>query len=116
MCLLGKIRTQLNFFILPVHGYEDIKPEKFFDFNDNCSRGHMFKINKPICRKSLRLNGFPLRCINSWNNLDEDIVCSDSVMAFNIRLDKAMQLDRFSLVNWLTLTRYLLEPEKRVKV
>ena len=29
-----------------VHGYEDIKPEEFFEFNDNCTRGHLFKIQK----------------------------------------------------------------------
>ena len=27
-----------------VHGYEDIEPEKFFEFNDNCTRGHLFKM------------------------------------------------------------------------
>ena len=60
-----------------MHGYEDIKPEKFFEFNDNCTRGHIFKITKPSCQKSMRLNSFPVRCINKWNGLDEDIVCSD---------------------------------------
>ena len=29
-----------------VHGFEDVKPEKFFEFNDNCTRGHLFKIQK----------------------------------------------------------------------
>ena len=36
-----------------IHGYEDIKPEKIFEFNDNCTRGHLFKIVKPKCQKSL---------------------------------------------------------------
>lgn len=82
-----------------VHGYEDIKPEKFFEFNDNCTRGHIFKITKPMCRKSLRLNSFPVRCINQWNNLDEAIVCSDSVISFKTRLDKVLRPDRFNLAN-----------------
>ena len=47
-----------------VHGNEDIKPDKFFEFNDNCTRGHLFKIVKPRCEKTLRLNSFPIRCIN----------------------------------------------------
>ena len=34
-----------------VHGYEDIKPDNFFEFNDNCTRGHLFKIVKPRCGK-----------------------------------------------------------------
>ena len=37
-----------------VHGYEDIKPDNFFEFNDNCTRGHLFKIVKPRCEKTLR--------------------------------------------------------------
>ena len=80
-----------------VHGYEDIKPEKFFE--DNCSRGHIFKITKPSCRKSMRLNSFPVRCINQWNSLDEDIVCSDTLLSFKTRLDRAMRSDRFNLAN-----------------
>ena len=35
-----------------VHGYEDIKPEKFFEFNDNCTRGHIFKNQKKTREKS----------------------------------------------------------------
>ena len=61
-----------------VHGYEDIKPDKFFEFNDN-------KIVKPRCEKTLRLNSFPVRCINKWNTLSEDIVCSDTVFKFKKR-------------------------------
>ena len=72
-----------------VHGYEDIKPEKFLKFIDNCTRGIIFKITKPRCQKSFRLNSFPARCINQWNNLDEDIVCSNSVLSFNTRIDRA---------------------------
>ena len=44
--------------------------------------GHIHKINKATCRKSFRMNSFPMRCINNWNNLDEDLVYSDSVMNF----------------------------------
>ena len=35
-----------------VHGFEDIKAEKFFEFNDNCTRGHLFKIQKKGCKKN----------------------------------------------------------------
>ena len=37
-----------------VHGFEDIKAEKIFEFNDNCTRGHLFKIQKKGCKKNLR--------------------------------------------------------------
>ena len=62
-----------------------IKPDKFFEFNDNCTRGHLFKIVKPRCEKTLRLNSFPVHCINKWNTLSEDIVYN--VTVFNSKLD-----------------------------
>ena len=58
-----------------------------------------FKINNLTCRKSLRLNSFPMWCINNWNSLDEGIVCSDSVMTFKTILDKPMRSDKVNLVN-----------------
>ena len=82
-----------------MHGYEDIKPEKFFEFNDNCTRGHIFRIIKPRSQKNLRLNSFPVLCINKWNMLSEEIVCSDTVMKFKMRLDKELEPDRYNLAD-----------------
>ena len=82
-----------------VHGYEDIKPEKFFEFNENCTRGHLFKIQKNGCKKNLRLNSFPMRCINQWNSLSEDIVSSDTVLKFKTRLDRILLPDRYDLAD-----------------
>ena len=70
------------------HGYEVIKPDNFFEFNDNCTRGHLFKIVKPRCEKTLRLNSFPVR-------LSDDIVCSDTVYKFKLRLDKVLLPERY---------------------
>ena len=49
-----------------IHGNENIK--FFFEFNDNCTRGHLFKIVKPKCEKTPRLNSFPVRFINKWSH------------------------------------------------
>ena len=48
-----------------VYGFEDIHPGKFVEFNNNCTRGHLHKIQEPSCHKKMRLNAFPVRCINS---------------------------------------------------
>ena len=69
----------------------------FFEFNDNCTRGHLFKIVKQRCEKTLKLNSFPVHCINKWNTLNEDIVCSDTVFKFKIRLDKVLLPERYIL-------------------
>lgn len=78
-----------------IHGDEDIDPEKFFTFNDNITRGHIFQIFKPAVNKTLRKNTFPIRCINLWNQLPEEIVTSDSVLSFKTKLDKAWSHKRF---------------------
>ena len=52
---------------------------------------------KPRCEKTLRLNSFPVRCINKWNTLSEAIVCSDTVFKFKTRLDKVLLSERYIL-------------------
>ena len=75
-------------------GYEDIKPEFFFNsMTISCTRGHIFRIIKPRSQNSLRLNSFPVHCINKWNALSEEIVCSDTVLKFKTRLDKVLEPD-----------------------
>ena len=64
-----------------INKVDDIDPENFFTFNDNVTRGHIFKIQKPSVRKAKRQNSFPVRAIDNWNSLEMDIVCSDSVIS-----------------------------------
>ena len=49
---------------------------EFLEFNDSSTRGHICKITKPRCNKSDRQKAFLCRCIDDWNNLEEDIVTS----------------------------------------
>ena len=78
-----------------INGFDNIDPKKFFTFNDNNTRGHLFRLEKQQVHKSLRLNSFPLRCINEWNSLPEDIVCKNSVESFKVALDKLWLNKRF---------------------
>ena len=78
-----------------INGFDNIDPSKFFTFNDNNTRGHLFRLEKQQVHKSLRLNSFPLRCINEWNSLPEDIVCKNSVESFKVALDKLWLNKRF---------------------
>ena len=78
-----------------IHGIEDFDLSKLVSFNDNTTHGHTLKLNKPRCLKSLRLNAFPARCIDSWNKLPNDLVCSKSVDTFKNRLDVICRVTRF---------------------
>ena len=80
-----------------VHGLEDINSSSFFEFNDNPTRGHIYQIYKPAVNKTLRKNCFPIRCIDDWNQLDEDTVTCDSVLSFKTRLDKKWRDRRFTI-------------------
>ena len=48
--------------------------KSLYFLNPKLYRGHLLKIQKPSCRKTLRINSFPTRCINLWNSLSEEIV------------------------------------------
>lgn len=78
-----------------INRIDDIDSSKFFTFNDNITRGHIFRLEKKHVNKSLRSNSFPLRCINSWNDLPENIVCCTSVESFKTALDKLWYQRRF---------------------
>jgi len=78
-----------------VNNVDNINVDKFVQFNDNITRGHIFKIIKPRVNRHLTNCTFPYRCIDCWNNLEEDIVTSDSVLAFKSKLDIAWTNKRF---------------------
>ena len=68
---------------------EDTDAAKFgLEFNDNNTRGHIFKLQKPRCNKSFRQQSFPVRCIDVWNRLPDCVVESDTVLSFKTQLDK----------------------------
>ena len=80
-----------------IHGFDDYNYNKLFQFNVNCTHGHIYRLEKPRCMKSLRMNAFPARAIDKWNNLDEEIVLCESVQSFKIKLDSAWSDSRFDL-------------------
>ena len=77
---------------------EDTDAAKFdLEFNDNNTRGHIFKLQKPRCNKKLRQQSFPVRCIDDWNRLPDCVVESDTVLSFKTQLDKFLRGRRFDL-------------------
>ena len=54
--------------------------------NENL-RGHSLKLAKPRARTRLRAQNFSHRVINSWNELPEEVVSSNTVGEFKRKLD-----------------------------
>ena len=64
---------------------EDTDTAKFgLDFNDNNTRGHIIKLQKPKFNKSFRQQSFLVRCIDDWNRLPDCVEESDTVLSFTI--------------------------------
>ena len=59
-----------------------------FGFMTHELRGNMYKLIKPQTSKSVHLNSFSNRAINTWNVLPNCVMCADSVNAFKSKLDK----------------------------
>ncbi|MES9884728.1 MAG: hypothetical protein ABW185_28110, partial [Sedimenticola sp.] len=79
-----------------IHHFDDIGANIFFTFSDNPNlRGHNYKLNKPRENKSIRLNSFAHRTINTWNSLPADLVNADTILSFKTKLDKLWCLKRF---------------------
>lgn len=81
-----------------ISNIEDTNIDKFgLSFNDNNTRGHIFKLQKPRCSKSFRQQTFPIGCIDDWNALPENIVESETVLKFKTELDEKWGGRRFAL-------------------
>ena len=59
------------------------------------TRGHRFKLIKPVCKNNTRLFSFSCRRIDCWNSLPDHVIYCDSIYSFKSRL------------NALDLTKYL---------
>lgn len=72
-----------------LHNIEVIPYERFFTIVSNpTTRGHNFKLDKPRCRTSFRLQQFSQRIINDWNALPSHIVNAKDVNDFKSKLDR----------------------------
>ena len=55
---------------------------------DSCTRGHKYKIFKNRFRLDVRKYCFCMRVVESWNQLPSSVVETESVSAFERRLDR----------------------------
>ena len=72
-----------------MNGYYVIDPTTFFTQAATTNiRGHRMKLFKSYARLNVRSNFFTQRVVNSWNNLPDEIVSSNTVGLFKAKLDK----------------------------
>ena len=78
--------------------YYDFTRMFSFSTNPHELRGNMDKLIKPQASKSVCLNSFSNRVINTWNALPNSVLCADSVNTFQSKLDKEWCNKRFDTV------------------
>ncbi len=86
-----RIRADLLEVFKIVHGLDNIREDLFFTRSNSKSyyttRGHSFKFFKKRFNTDTAKYSFGNRVVDTWNNLPEEIVQSESFLTFKIRLD-----------------------------
>ena len=72
-------------------GFDDVDFQNFFALSNTSTRGHSLKLFKYGCRLDCRKYAFSNRIVNTWNELEEDIIACDSINSFKNRLDKYLK-------------------------
>mgnify|MGYP003541539230 FL=1 len=96
---LRRLKCDLLMIYKIIHKLICIEFDEFFAINNYTStRGHSFKLVKPVCNNNCRQFAFACRCIDAWNGLPSQVVCASSVYCFKhelsqINFNKYLQYD-----------------------
>ena len=72
----------------------DIIPlDSFFTLNNNPTRGHKWKLDKPRAITSIRQNCFSHWVINWWNDLPREVADCKTINSFKNLIEKALKND-----------------------
>ena len=84
-----RIKTDLLMCYKILHNHTCLNPDNFFTRSTiDFTRGNAMKLAKPRVLCDRHRNCFPVRVINSWNSLPDNIVSSSSVMGFKAGVSK----------------------------
>ena len=80
-----------------LHKLEDTDYNRFFQMNENHTRGHVLKLKKKSYKKEIHKNFFSSRVIFPWNALPEQVVTASTLNTFKNRLDKLIGGKQFTV-------------------
>ena len=85
-----RLKQDLSTMFKIFHGIIDVTVNEFFQLNTyGNTRGHCYKIIKPVCNNNAREFSFACRCVNCWNSLPEATVNAESVFIFKNYLNNS---------------------------
>ena len=81
-----------------LHKFVDIEFAEFFGLNNYIgTRGHAYKLNKPICNNNARQYSFACRRIDVWNSLPPTMFITQSVNSFKLQI-KHVDFSKYLLI------------------
>ena len=84
---LRRLKFDLLMMFKIIHNFVSIDFGEFFALNNyNHTRGHCFKLVKPLCNNNSRQFSFACRRIDVWNSLPAHVVSNTSVYSFKLGL------------------------------
>ena len=84
-----RLKQDLLMMFKIMHKFVDIDVNELFDLNGlGVTRGHNFKLVKPLCNNNSRSHSFSCRRLDCWNNLHYDIVNLTTVYNFRNALNR----------------------------
>jgi hypothetical protein len=70
-----------------LHGLVDINSDTLFQVRDSRARSNGFTLHKAAFNYNIERYSFKNRCVNIWNLLPQNVVCSTELSLFNSRLN-----------------------------
>ena len=81
-------RTQLTETYMYLNGHYRTPPERFFKNNNGRTREHSHKLFKQRARLDQKKNLYPMKIVDTWNNLPASVAEAPTIGIFKRRLHK----------------------------
>ena len=65
----------------------NVNKDHFLKFNEMHTRGHQYKLRKPMSIKLVRSQWFSHRIVNNWNSLSQEVVQAKTVNEFKTKIN-----------------------------
>lgn len=85
---LRRLKADLVLVYSMFHKLSALEISSFFVKSGVITRGHQWKLSRQFCRINCRAHFFSNRCIDVWNSLGTENVCSTSVAVFKRLLNR----------------------------
>lgn len=92
-----RTEKDLIFVFKMIHGMIDLSFDDFFEFSENRTRGHIYKIAVKRSRLDVHKYFFASRIIPIWNSLPPEIVDSPSLAVFRSRVKGISSFENLGL-------------------